>query len=228
MYKSKIMKSYLIAFLILSMSFLLCACGCKHDSVGGWEVVNEAGVLEQGLRIKRCTQCGEILFEEPYMLDSYIRDGFFIFDVNEFSELMNIGLKMLDENCSASSVTSDVLFTSTGRKLSLCALYESGESFGSVVFLSEDYSDGFDNKDLRRALSIIDSDEPEHMAWTIMAMIMSCDPSLSLEETKELSNALLSQLLSKGSSSFTRNGLTYTLIVYPLDKTQLMFTIKIE
>ena len=175
--------------------------GKKADhKYGEWEIDAEATVSESGKMVRSCTVCGDTDSKE-YRLNSYIQGNKFIFTPEEFRKLFFNNFVSLEYSRFGGAQVK-----AKDGQVMVAIIDSSYNNVGNVGFV-------VDGKSMRMATAktesgfdgiiMIISEREEFVANAMLAVIMSCDPTISEYGAREVGKGVL-------SGKITRNGITYS------------------
>lgn len=185
-------------------------CGkVKGEAAGhkaeGWSepIVNVVAAEENS--VLKCTVCGEVVDSKSTTLESFIKDGKFIFSPSDFCQRLK------------QEVDMDVIYGDDPNLISYALVdsISSREMCGMLSFSSMDgqtnLGDSFkhDSTCNPSPVFIVDT-EKCNSAEMMIGFVMACDPSLSRSDATEVAKALAGSI-SGISGSTEKNGITYLL-----------------
>ena len=155
---------------------------------------------------RQCTKCKARTYKNTVDLDKTYAGGIFLFSPSEFIERMNNKLDNISGNnikAYKASVDGDIA----------CGLKLNTEIVGSILFLNGDDSVTYakkDQKGFQKTFGLIDNNG-DALARVLVALVMTCDPSLEFNEAKELAYDVLE------NETYSKNGIQYSCMHYKGD-----------
>ena len=151
---------------------------------------------------KYCTVCGKEIDSQTTSMDTLCESGHFLLSPFEF-------IKRLDEKlASIDNVNLDAYSGSSVDGSYACGVYSGDDRVGVILFAAPDKdpatitnADKFTESCFASLLGTIDNSR--QFAATLLAIVLTCDPSLSFSEAKEVTLSALND------GSVTKNGITY-------------------
>ena len=151
---------------------------------------------------KYCTVCGKETDSQTTSMDTLCESGHFLLSPFEF-------IKRLDEKlASIDNVNLDAYSGSSVDDSYACGVYSGDERVGVILFAAPDKdpatittTDKFTESCFASLLGTIDNSR--QFAATLLAIVLTCDPSLSFSEAKEVTLSALND------GSVAKNGITY-------------------
>lgn len=152
---------------------------------------------------KYCTVCGKETDSQTTSMDTLCESGHFLLSPFEFIKRLDEKLASIDnvnlDAYSGSSVVDDSY---------ACGVYSGDDRVGVILFAAPDKdpatittADKFTESCFASLLGTIDNSR--QFAATLLAIVLTCDPSLSFSEAKEVTLSALND------GSVTKNGITY-------------------
>lgn len=234
--KKRKKRIFISVALIIALVFLGSMFGCIHDwqdatctkpktcskcgeikgnalghIPGEMKIEKEPTIFSDGKKVKRCTRCDEILSTETTHLESFVKNGKFIFTPNEFSiilgnKLNNIGGCELTSKCA---VMPD-------NTLGVGVIAPSRNSVAVMMFSDKNGLLNGNSKNSANISSILCktfSKNGKEVAATTLGVVWACDPTLSFESAKQL----CIEIAKSNDNIITRNGIKYGMVPYKGD-----------
>lgn len=164
---------------------------------GGWEVTNTDFINAEITSKKHCNVCGNTLDRKTESLSTLHNGDYFLFSPNEFAERFNNKLKEFVGNSLTVGVGSkDNSFA--------CALKDNTGVVGVFIFTDgKDYISPEQKYTPCISYCLGRVDGVENTTRALVAIIATCDPSLSMSEIKAIAVEVIE------NDSATENGITY-------------------
>lgn len=181
---------------------------------GDWEVVESNMVAATEVLKKYCIVCNEQLDRKERDMDSVHDTYHFLFTPKEFTDRLSDKLQSYTEcNLIACTGSSEDEFA--------CGIVDADtyEKAGIFLFVGDGNSITTNQKHevcFDGALGSVQG--ADNIAAVILALVETCDPSLSFSEAKDLGSEIIS------GNEITRNGITY-IFSYDDDQALILFVL---
>lgn len=146
-------------------------------------------------KMRYCSVCGERVDIEFSDLDILYHGGVFDFNAEEFSERLGNQLDYFTNNTLSTQYIFDKEYNA------LCGVYDGYSSFAGVTFYNSNV-EHTSEKFFSMTCSFFNYDV-NNIVRLIFGIVLTCDPSLSAEEAKELTTEIVN------GTQVQKNGITY-------------------
>ncbi|MGM9586364.1 MAG: hypothetical protein ACI3VA_02600 [Candidatus Limivicinus sp.] len=165
---------------------------------GSWrEEIDYVHAFKEKMRY--CSVCGERVDVEFSDLEKMYHNGVFDFNAEEFSERLGNQLDYFTNNTLSTQYIFDEDYSA------LCGVYDGYSSFAGVTFYNSSVEHTSENF-FSLTCSFLNKDI-NNMVRLVFGIVLTCDPSLSMEEAKELTSEI-----GEGTQ-VQKNGITYYLSI---------------
>lgn len=187
---------------------------CIQHTYGEWKVKTKASVSESGKKIRYCKTCSKSE-TKSYQLDSYVQNNKFIFTPNEFRDLyFNNFVDLKYSGFGGASVRNN-----DGQIVVAIRdnVYNNVGNIGFVVDSNTWQMASSENENSFEGIAMIISAPEEFVANAIIALIKSCDPSISEYFARQVGMSVLEESTSYNGIDYTFKitGNYYTITAIP-------------
>ena len=170
-------------------------------TVGEWETASSDAVKATEVKVKKCTVCNREIERKDEILTKLHDENLFLMSPSAFAERCKLFLRQLGENDATVKITE--------ISGALAVKVEKGYLFGGAVFFNHG-GEGIDpsqNDDVcYDGVELLFYRDDMSLSTNLMiALVMTCDPSVTETEAR----SLVSSLLDDTYNHISKNGLAY-------------------
>lgn len=187
---------------------------CSQHTYGEWKVKTKASVLESGKKIRYCKTCSKSEIKS-YQLDSFVQNNKFIFTPNEFRDLYFdnfVDLKYSGFGGATVRNNEGQIVVDIRDNV-----YNNVGNIGFVVDSNTWQMASSETENNFEGIALIISAPEEFVANAIIALIKSCDPSISEYFARQVGMSVLEEKTSYNGIAYTFKitGNYYTITAIP-------------